>query len=151
MRIFKISILLLLICAFFACKKSSHPSPDNSLSATVDGLPWVSSGSYITISKSPGIQLSIGADSSATHIRLYIGNYIGKGKYIISDSGTTANYVNYYNGAGVVTHKATSGEIVVTGDTSVNNGPTYINGTFRFLGDTISVENGLFAVKLDLN
>ena len=144
-------ILLGLVLAGSACKKSNGTSPSIVMSGYVDNRPWVSYVSNVNIQRTSTIHIVIVADSANTHMKLDIGNYTGKGIYIISDSGNTASYTSYSKAYGSAVHKATSGQIEVTNNTSNGTTQTGITGTFQFLADTVAVTTGKFDVKLDFN
>ena len=84
-------------------------------------------------------------------MKLDIGNYTGAGTYNLADSGNAAAYTSYSKTYGSATHHATSGQIIVTNNSSNGTTQTGITGTFQFLADTVGVTTGKFDVKLDFN
>lgn len=145
MNRFLLFILIALTCIAGGCKKENSDS-GQVMTAVIDNRGWRSLNSRITLDKSSGIRLVINADSANTSMNLSIANYTGLGKYVISDSGTTATYTN-----GGVLHKATSGEIIITDATTNGTNLNKFKGTFNFLADTVQVTAGTFDVNLFLN
>ncbi len=151
MKLLKSLIIVASIAVFAACKKNNTTIPTVVMSADVASSSWVSYQSRVTISKTPTLHVTIAADSATTHMQLDLGNYSGPGTYSLYDSANSARYTAFYSGVGNVTHVATSGQIVVTDNVLTSTGATEIKGTFKFLGDTLSVKNGAFDVMLYLN
>jgi len=147
-----LSIFVLSVCAFCACKKTNNGSTSVTITANVNGFPWVSTYATADLSKSPGTQITIMADSVNTHMKLHIGNYTGAGTYYLSDSVNTAYYISYDKATGPETHNATSGQIVVTPPASGNDDThTEIDGTFNFTADAVTVKTGVFKVHLSVD
>ncbi len=148
----RIAVFLLfgLLVVVGACKKEKTASADLQMSATINSYPWRSYSSTITIDKGPGLKLNILADSTNSRIKLHIDNYHGTGTYVISDTGNTASYYSFGVG-GNQNHDASSGKIIITSNVQSSNTQTSIKGSFEFLSGGVSVTNGLFDVKLDLN
>ena len=152
MKNISLSILALCACAFFACKKNKNAATTVRILAQVNSIPWVSSYATANLSKQPGTQITIDADSSNTHMQVHIGNYTGVGTYTITDTGNTAYYTSYSPAFGKEVHKATGGTIKIIPDTAVaGNNQTEIRGTFSFSADAITVQNGSFDVYMDLD
>ena len=144
--------LFIVLVGFAAsCKKSSTGPKTVAVQAIVANRNWESYSAAVTLTKSPSLHLIIQADSANTHMRLDIGNYAGTGTYNLLDSTNTATYTDFNNNGGHITHTATSGEIVITKDTLRATGGNEFIGTFKFLGDTLTVVNGSFDVMLYLN
>ena len=139
-------VLIICVVAFGACKKKSSSAPAQ-MTAVIDNRAWVSGNSAVTFDKSSGLHLTITADSARTHMRLDIGNYTGVGTYVISDSGNTASYISTDG----ETHVATSGQILITANTSNGTNQNGIKGTFKFLAGTVQVTSGAFDVSMYLN
>ena len=147
------AVLLMLSFLCGACKKTKTQSPDIQMSAHVNNRAWVSYSANTAIQQANTIHVVITADSANTHMKLNIGSYTGKGTYniSISDTGNTASYIGYSKTSGSVTHKATSGKIIITNSTSNGTSSNGITGTFEFNADSIAVTAGQFNVKLDFN
>jgi|GEM_PF-2020218 len=147
-------LFITIICAvsFAACKKNNPAGTTVLISAEVNALPWVSSYASASLSKLPGMHVTINADSSNTHLQLYIGNYTGPGTYKLTDTNNSAYYISYSRGQGEIKHLATSGTIVIDSNNASSTGSrTGIAGTFQFVADSFTVKNGIFDVALGLN
>ncbi len=149
----RIAVFLLfgLLVVAGACKKEKTPSADLQMSATINSYPWRSYASSVTIDKGPGLHLTILADSTNSRIKLRIDNYRGVGTYVISDSGNTASYSSFGSVAGNHSYDASSGKIIISSNVQSSNSQTSIKGSFEFLTSSVSVTNGLFDVKLNLD
>jgi len=146
-----LSIFVLSVCAFCACKKTNNGSTSVTIQANVNGFPWVSTYATADLAKSPGTQITIMADSVNTHMKLHIGNYTGVGTYNLSDTSNTAYYISYDKATGPETHNATSGQIIVIPSSGTDDTHTQINGTFFFNADAVTVKTGTFAVHLSVD
>lgn len=139
-------ILTVTVVVLGSCKKKSSSVPAQ-MTAVIDNKPWVSGNSAVKFDKSTGVHITITADSANTHMKLDIGNYTGAGTYVVSDSGNTASYISRDG----ETHVATSGQIVVTTNTTNGTNRNGIKGTFQFLAGTVQVTAGVFDVNMYLN
>lgn len=139
-------LLAISVFIFGSCKKKSSSVPAQ-MTAVIDNRAWVSNTSAVKFDNASGVHITITADSANTHMKLDIGNYTGVGTYVVSDSGNTASYTS---GDGEA-HIATSGQIVVTANTTNGTNQNGIRGTFQFLAGTVQVTSGAFDVSLYLN
>ena len=141
------SIFILTFCSvgfFISCKKTATTAAANlQMTADINGIPWRSYSSNISLDRSSSLHIIIMADSSNSHIRLDIGAYKGIGTYKFFDTANGALYTVSGDG-----HKASSGEIVITANDIINNSQTEIKGTFTFYTNNASIKDGIFDMKL---
>ena len=148
-----LSILLLVGLAFLgSCKKSKDVDSANlQMSANINGAPWTSYSSIVSLNKNPGLSVVITANGSNSRIVLHINHFHGVGTYPISVTESAATYYNFSSAAGNLNQDASSGSIILTSCAESGKAATSIKGTFSFLSSGVSVNNGTFDVTLHLD
>jgi hypothetical protein len=140
-------LIIAAVATIASCKKSGDSAPDFKLSADVNGIPWRSYTTKVSMQRSSRLHLIIDADSSATKIKLDIGAYRGPGTYNLSDTNNSAIFRTVAGEDRV----ARTGTIEVTDNEEISTSQTEIKGIFTFNTGNILVEHGKFDVKLNLN